>query len=250
MLVSVIVPLYNYAFYIRDCLQSIINQTYKKFEIIVVDDCSVDSGGQIVNELSKQYSCINLYNTPINMGYSAAKNVGIIKSKGDLITCLDADDMFTKNSLEVRVNAFRTNTIDLVHALAIDINESCSLDQAYKIDPKTATRKALYTLHAQTVMMSRKIHIQFGLYDETLRSASDKEMWYRLFGWDLKGPSLVTKLKINSDVAYYRQHQNSMSAKRRKNRHQNRLINSMVYKRYWLRRIKGIVSENTTFLEN
>lgn len=251
-LVSVIVPLYNYQQYIGDCIRSILNQTYDKFELIVVDDCSTDSSHAVAQRfVSDNPQVMRLIKMPRNSGYSAAKNVGIMASQGEFITCLDADDMMTKDSVSARVTRLQHTGADLVHAWAMNMPADCNLERAYQLNPEDyGKRKASETLHAQTVMMRRNVHIRFGLYDETLRSASDREMWYRLFGWEFHGPYLIPRVKLKQDVAYYRLHPNSMSAKRLKNRHVHRRVLAAMRERCEVRQREGITHRNTKFLKS
>lgn len=98
MLFSVIIPLYNKENYIEKAIQSVINQTNNDFEIIIVDDCSTDLSYEIAkNCLSEK---INLIKHPKNKGLSASRNTGILNSRGNYITFLDADDLWKPNYLE------------------------------------------------------------------------------------------------------------------------------------------------------
>lgn len=93
---SVIIPLYNKAEYIERCLQSVINQSYSSFEIIVVNDGSTD-GGELKVKIY-QNETIYLINQP-NQGVSVARNIGVSHSKYDFVVFLDADDIWERNFL-------------------------------------------------------------------------------------------------------------------------------------------------------
>lgn len=90
-LISIIVPVYNVSNYITKCLDTIINQTYKNIEIILVDDGSTDNSYNICNEYAEKDHRIKLY-TKKNTGVSDTRNFGIDKSKGDYIMFIDSDD--------------------------------------------------------------------------------------------------------------------------------------------------------------
>jgi len=246
-LVSVIVPLYNYEQYIKWCLKSIFNQDYDNLEIIVIDDCSTDNSRNIVKSLQSKKDNLILLKTMKNSGYSVAKNIGIVKSKGEIITVLDADDMMTKESIACRVKALLKCGGDFIHANAIDIEHDTSLKQAYAIDPKNAVRSKA-RIHAQTVLYKKDIHRKFGLYDEKLRSRADKEMWWRLFGHSDKDEQKVNKKFLNMDVAYYRHHKKSMMQMRKKNKAYDDEVTKILYKQYKLRKRDGITQDNTRFL--
>lgn len=94
---SVVIPLYNKSNYIRQTIDSVLKQTYKNFEIIVIDDGSTDgSVGKILDIEDKRLKII----TQKNKGVSAARNTGILNSEGEFIAFLDADDIWNKDYLE------------------------------------------------------------------------------------------------------------------------------------------------------
>ena len=244
-LVSVIIPLYNYGKYIEWCVQSVLNQTYTNFEIIIVDDCSADNSFNLANK----FSCdkIRVIKLDTNSGYSKAKNEGIILSKGEYITTIDADDMLTKTSIECRVAAALKNNVPFVHANAINVIGDLSLERCYRI--RKNIDRTICVIHAQTVLMARWVYKKFGLYDESLRSRSDKEMWWRLFGDGCKSEKNIRKIKINNDVAYYRLHSDSMMSYRHRNKRYNKIVTKQLSDSYRMRKEEGITSLNTRFLE-
>ena len=110
--VSIIVPIYNLEKYIRTCVISIINQTYKNLEIILIDDGSSDNSLQICNELSKQDSRI-IVKHQNNGGVSSARNLGLEIVSGEYLTFIDGDDYIEKNYIEELVNMIKSNNCDL-----------------------------------------------------------------------------------------------------------------------------------------
>ena len=107
MKVSIIIPLYNYAQYIGHCIDSCLRQDFKEdYEIIVVDDCSTDGSVLRVREFMHEgeSSKVKLICHKRNKGYSAAKNTGIVASRGTYVALIDADDMLTDSSVRSRVS--------------------------------------------------------------------------------------------------------------------------------------------------
>lgn len=98
-LISVIVPVYNVEKYIDKCINSIINQTYKNLEIILVDDGSPDNCGNICDEYSKKDNRIIVIHKE-NGGVSSARNIGIKNAKGKWITFVDSDDWIENDYVE------------------------------------------------------------------------------------------------------------------------------------------------------
>ena len=109
-LVSVIIPVYNVEPYLRKCLDSILNQTYKNLEIILVDDGSTDKSGIICDEYADRDKRIKVVHQ-INQGLSAARNAGLDLCSGDYITFVDSDDYIEYDEIEVLVDQIVPNGI-------------------------------------------------------------------------------------------------------------------------------------------
>ena len=99
-LLSVIIPAYNAAKVIDKCLNSIVNQTYPNFELIIINDCSKDSTGEILQKWSESDKRIKYENLKENGGVSRARNTGIKRAKGEYITFIDADDYIDNDYFE------------------------------------------------------------------------------------------------------------------------------------------------------
>lgn len=95
-LISVIVPVYNVEKYLRQCVDSIINQSYKNLQIILIDDGSKDKSGKICDEYAKKDKRIEVIHKE-NAGVSAARNTGLDNAKGEWVTFIDSDDWIEKN---------------------------------------------------------------------------------------------------------------------------------------------------------
>jgi len=236
-MISVVVPLYNYRRYIVENVESIVNQTYTEWEIVIVDDCSTDDPEVVLQPyLSDRISYIRLDK---NVGYGVAKNIGIRASRGEYIVVLDADDMLTPQSLEVRVVTLEKSRRKWIHAKAYEFAGSNlpynfvykrrkaikRLEQMMKIKKFGDLWKSI---HAQTVMVQRDVYEKVGLYEPKLRSMGDKEMWARIIN--------NVGLPVYSDkfVAYYRQHSKQMhrsKAKMEKLKKYEKIMNRCI-KRY------------------
>jgi len=95
LLLSVIVANYNNEFYIRECLDSILNQTFKNLEIIVSDDCSTDDSPQIISRYEKKYpGIVKGIFSPVNRGVAQNRHEAILQAKNQFITTLDSDDYY------------------------------------------------------------------------------------------------------------------------------------------------------------
>ena len=110
--ISIIVPVYNVENYINECIDSILNQTFGKFELILVDDGSKDSSGIICDEYSKKDKRIRVIHK-INGGLSSARNVGIDNSSGKYITFIDSDDYISENYIKILYTSIKYNQADI-----------------------------------------------------------------------------------------------------------------------------------------
>lgn len=111
--VSVIVPIYNVETYLRGCLDSLINQTFKDFEVIMVDDGATDSSGSIADEYAKKDNRFYVIHQE-NKGLSGARNTGLKLAKGHYISFLDSDDYFHPDFLNLMMQVAQNEQTDVV----------------------------------------------------------------------------------------------------------------------------------------
>lgn len=103
-LVSIITPMYNAGKFIKYTIDSVLNQTYKDWEMIVIDDCSTDEGPQIVKSYMENDKRIKYVKVESNKGVSHARNIGLKKATGQFIAFLDSDDIWNNTKLEKQIN--------------------------------------------------------------------------------------------------------------------------------------------------
>lgn len=112
-LISIIVPVYNSEEYLRLCIESVINQSYKNIEIILINDGSTDNSGEICNTYANNDNRIRVIHTK-NNGPATARNIGIENSKGSLIFFIDADDYIENNALELLVKNYNQHKAEII----------------------------------------------------------------------------------------------------------------------------------------
>lgn len=112
MLISFIIPVYNVELYLRECLESILLQTFTDYEIILINDGSIDSSGKICDEYAKKYSFIHVIHKK-NGGLSDARNYGIENANGEYILFVDSDDYIGKNSLDDIVQCLKNSSLPI-----------------------------------------------------------------------------------------------------------------------------------------
>jgi glycosyltransferase involved in cell wall biosynthesis len=210
--ISIIVPLFNYKQYVEENINSITSQSYGNWEIIIVDDASTDDPYPAIEPyLSDKIKYIKL---ETNVGYGSAKNVGIKNSSGSLIVVLDADDMLSEKSLELRVDYLTRKKYKWIHAECLEFVDTKpyvfkridrkSNKKFREIQRSGNYKKVWQYIHAQTVMVKREVYEKVGLYEPTLRSMGDKEMWARICH------HVGIPGHIDKSVALYRQHDKQM----------------------------------------
>ena len=111
-MVSIIVPVYNVESYLRQCLDSIYNQTYKDIEVIMVDDGSKDSSGKICDEYAKKYFNFFVYHK-YNEGLGMARNTGLEYIRGDYVAFVDSDDFLEPRCIEILLKKMILNKVDI-----------------------------------------------------------------------------------------------------------------------------------------
>ena len=179
-LVSVIIPTFNRAWCLKEAIDSVLTQTYKNYELIVVDDGSTDKTKGL---LSQCKGITVLYQE--NQGVSAARNRGIASSKGELIAFLDSDDLWQPEKLATQVAYFGQH-----HDAMICQTEEIWIRNGRRIFPKKKHKKEsgyffersleLCLVSPSAVMMKRQLFNDVGLFDENLPACEDYDLWLRV----------------------------------------------------------------------
>ena len=117
-MISIIVPVYNASLYLRECLDSILTQSYTDYELILVDDGSTDGSEAILSAYRDAYPCIKLIRQE-NKGVSAARNRGLDCAVGEWVAFIDADDYLLPGALALLVDRAYTTKADVVIANAM-----------------------------------------------------------------------------------------------------------------------------------
>jgi len=181
--VSVLIPNYNHTRYIDSAIQSVLNQSYQPFEVIVVDDGSTDNSREVVAQFGNQVR----YIWQENQGLAGARNTGICAAKGELIALLDADDVWYPKFLETMISLAAKRPDAAVYycgAQGMD-SDSSDLPQVFGgpvMSPETIYEHLLRGnfLIPSTIVMRRSVVTAAGLFDQNLRSCEDWDLWLRL----------------------------------------------------------------------
>lgn len=183
--VSIIIPTYNSYDTIEDTLNSVINQTYRNFEIIVVDDCSTDDTLKKLEEYKNRDSRIEIVSLENNSGAATARNCGLNKADGQYIAFLDADDMWMQKKLELQIEYMKQNKFSFTFTNYIRINESEVLINEV-IVPELLTYKDLLkntVIGCSTVVIDRSVVGDFAM--PLLKKGQDTATWLQILKKDI-----------------------------------------------------------------
>jgi len=204
-LVSIIVPCYNHQKYVKETIESIVNQTYKNIELIVIDDGSKDNSVQVIQELANEYHFTFIYRS--NKGLSATLNEGINLANGKYFCVCASDDKYLFDKIAKQVKFMENNlNYEMCYGKVIQFNDNDSK----KIEIINAPSGFIFDdlinhnfIPAVTAMVKADLFHHVGSFDEKL-SIEDWDMWLRI----------ASKYQIgymDEYLAYYRQHESNNS---------------------------------------
>lgn len=201
-------PLYNSEAYISEAINSVINQTYLNWELILIDDASTDKTFKIAESFINENSKIKLLKNKENLGAAMSRNKGIEIAKGSYVAFLDADDLWKPEKLQAQLSFMKTEHCDVCFSSYEQINEDgTSLNKEIK---------ALSILSYKKLLKSNYIGNLTGVYNvkslgkimaPNLRKRQDWLLWLTAIKKSAK-----PALGIQESLAYYRVRENSMSS--------------------------------------
>lgn len=184
-LVSVVMPIYNAEPYLAKAVESILLQTLKDFELVLINDASTDKTLQIINKFKRKDKRIRVINNKKNLQMAESLNLAINLAKSDLIARMDQDDISLPNRLEIQYAFMRSHP-----KVAIVGNNIIIIDEEGKITGKrtypttsNSLKKMLFRYSAfahPTVMFRKSAFQKIGEYDPTLHPCEDIDLWFRL----------------------------------------------------------------------
>ncbi len=206
--VSVIIPNYNYGRFLSGAIESVMAQTYSNIEIIVVNNGSTDDSLRILSKYSDEITVVN----QANLGQSGARNSGLLKSKGEYIAFLDADDYWNPNKIEKQIRILRPET-QLVYCGITKISDNKD-ESSVLVAPQFRGDCRKYFMEKpgvsivlsgeSTVLFSRNLLEKVGVFDENLNQCA---------GWDFfRRCADFTEFDfVDEPLSYYRVHSANMS---------------------------------------
>ena len=219
-MISVIMPLYNNEKYVAEAIQSVINQSYTDWELIIINDASTDNSQQIAENISKTDTRISLINLKENKGVSYARNLGIKKSKGEYISFLDSDDLWDENFLKSLYTLLKNTNASFVasnfnifyNSNLKNMSVTTNINLLNDFNSLILERKHRYELnflyHISGVLINKKLLTKYNIY-----FPQDQRLFEDLLF--LSKLLCITNLIIEKKpLIYYRQHPESVTHKK------------------------------------
>jgi glycosyltransferase involved in cell wall biosynthesis len=208
-LVSVIIPNYNYGQYLKCSIESVLNQTYKNIELIVVDDGSTDNSVEIALSYGEKLVLI----CQENSGVSAARNKGLANTSGTYVCFLDSDDSWEPEKVESQIALFNQPNIGLVYSSINICDTELKFQSALFAQFRGNCQKYFYKfpirsivlLGCSSAMIKKNVICQVGIFDIELNTSADWDYFRRI--------SEVTNVDfVERPLVNYRRHNGSMSS--------------------------------------
>lgn len=194
--VSVITPVYNGAGHIRDTIESVLGQTYKNIEYIVVDGGSTDGTMEIVKEYEPLFQGRMKYVSEKDKGIYNAMNKGIRMSCGQLIGIINSDDYYDKNAVQNILDNMGNVKYQVVYGYLGMLKGN----QYYGMSKKTHNSLETVMLPHPTCFVTRAVYQKYGLYLEWLKASADYELMLRL-----RSKKDVAFIQVKTVIAYFRE---------------------------------------------
>jgi glycosyltransferase involved in cell wall biosynthesis len=181
-LVTVVIPCYNQAHFLGEAIESVLSQTYRNFEVIVVDDGSTDN----TSEVASRYEGVRLI-WQENRGLAGARNRGLEEAKGEYVVFLDADDRLLPGALEAGLGCFEAHpecALVAGHCRFIDVDGLLRAEprpsQPIGSELYAALLERRYFVIPGTVMYRRAVIESVGAFDTSLKAAEDYDLYFRI----------------------------------------------------------------------
>lgn len=190
--ISVILSIFNGENFLKKSINSVLEQTYDNFELIIIDDCSNDNTYNLILEFAEKDSRVKVIKNKFNMGLTKSLIKAIKTAKGEYIFRQDVDEISYSNRFEEQIKLFKNNDVVAVGCNSIDIYyNKLSLYWGYNNEKKIKKIISLKTIfpHGSSAF-NKKIYFKSGGYDASLITCQDFDLWNKLKNY---GRILMTK---------------------------------------------------------
>lgn len=212
-LVSIVVPVFNSEKFITETIQSVKNQTYQNWELLLVNDCSTDKSEQIIREYEKEDKRIILVNLETNSGAAIARNTGISSAKGKYVAFLDADDLWDKEKLEKQIKFMKENNYNFTFTGYEFADENGNnLGKRVNVPKQINYKQALKntTIFTSTVIFNVDNLGKDLVSMPNVRRGQDTATWWKVL------KTGVIAYGVNESLSLYRRSNNTLSSNKLK----------------------------------
>ncbi len=183
-LISVSMPAYNAEIYIADSIESVLNQNYQNFELLICDDGSTDRTLEIIRAYEKKDPRIKVFSMGENVGLASVRNFISRKAQGKYVALLDSDDLSTPDRFDEQVKVLESGMCDVCASEYYTLDMSNGKKRARHRYESDADLKALLTIYNpicnSTTMMSRELMLKFPYRDNLKGGPEDYDLWVNL----------------------------------------------------------------------
>lgn len=222
-LISIVLPVFNGEKYLRESIDSILTQTYKNWELLILDDCSTDSSAKIAKEYVNLDRRIHYYRNENNLRLPRNLNKGFKLARGNYLTWTSDDNRFRPKALEKMISALKNNNnAQFVFASCRIINGEGTEIEYMMVDEKLKKQIIGHNVVGACFMYTRKVYEQVGEYDPEFTLVEDYDYWQRVY----------TKFNavVLSEILYeYRWHDSALTSTMKKDAF-NRTLEKMLLK--------------------
>tara|TARA_Y100001970_G_scaffold282424_1_gene395244 strand:- start:13506 stop:14192 length:687 start_codon:yes stop_codon:yes gene_type:complete len=193
-LISVLLSVYNDDKNIKKSIDSILSQSYKNIELLVIDDCSTDKTYEIINEIKD--SRVKIFRNKDNKGLTKSLNILIKESKGQILARQDSDDVSLPNRLEIQYSELQKSQLDACTTRAHIKNSKRSIPRFSHLLPLSIVIKYKNPFIHGTLMIRKSVILNIGMYDENIKYAQDYKLFLELLKKNYKIKILRKKLYV------------------------------------------------------
>ena len=212
MLFSVLIAHYNNFEYFKQCYESLKNQTYQNFEIVIVDDCSTDGSLEKIKKFSQEDHRIKLYKNEENKGVGFTKRRCVELSSGEICGFVDPDDALTEDAIEISIKAHNNDCI-ATYSQFYSCDENLKIKKIFRNTTKVENNNSLFfNIHfevAHFFTFKKSVYLQTEGINVELTSAVDQDLYLKLYE---KGDFLY----IKKTLYLYRLHEKGVSQEKTK----------------------------------
>lgn len=219
-LISIVLPVYNGAKYLRESIDSVLAQTYPHWELLIVDDCSSDETPAIAQEYTRKDARIHYYRNKENLRLPRNLNKGFSLTKGDYLTWTSDDNRYRPEALELMHNALVCSGAQFVYCSMDIIDENDNLIETYIANKGSIQRLVGFNTVGACFLYTRKAYEAVGDYDHEMILVEDYDYWQRI--------AMRFKTVTIEQILYdYRRHSGALSSTMRQeqfNRNREKML--------------------------